>query len=136
MAEVKRAMVRENSSRYPRTRPAPLDADSDADSGKDSDRDKQASKPQPSHTTRNRVPSSRGFINFSSAKQRHKNQIAAAKSSKRGDLLFNMIRLDIATFDLFDLPPIRYEAFMKTFGTNNTMQVHILIFLKRKKSIR
>ena len=33
-----------------------------------------------------------------------------------------MIRLDVVAFDLMELPPVRYEAFMKTFGATNTMQ--------------
>ena len=33
-----------------------------------------------------------------------------------------MIRLDVVAFDLMELPPVRYEAFMKTFGGTNMMQ--------------
>ena len=33
-----------------------------------------------------------------------------------------MIRLDIVTFSLFELNPIRYDDFMRTFGTSNMSQ--------------
>ena len=48
--------------------------------------------------------------------------MAAGKARRRGDELLAMIRLDVVAFDLMELPPIRYEAFMKTFGATNTMQ--------------
>ena len=48
-----------------------------------------------------------GFINFSAAKERNKVQIAAAAATSRGSELLQMIRLDIVSFDLLDLPPIR-----------------------------
>ena len=63
-----------------------------------------------------------GLINFSAARARQKTQIAAKAATSRGSELLGMIRLDIVTFDLLDMPPIRYEAFMKTFGKTNTLQ--------------
>ena len=33
-----------------------------------------------------------------------------------------MIRLDVVSFELFNLPPIRYDAFMRTFGAANALQ--------------
>ena len=63
-----------------------------------------------------------GFVNFSTAKERQKTQLAAGKARRRGDELLGMIRLDVVAFDLMELPPVRYEAFMKTFGATNTMQ--------------
>ena len=61
-------------------------------------------------------------MNFSTAKERQKTQLAAGKARRRGDDLLGMIRLDVVAFDLMELPPVRYEAFMKTFGATNTMQ--------------
>ena len=63
-----------------------------------------------------------GFVNFSTARERAKTQQAAGKARRRGDELLAMIRLDVVAFDLMELPPVRYEAFMKTFGATNTMQ--------------
>ena len=34
------------------------------------------------------------------------------KARKRGDALLTMIRLDYAKYDLFELPPIPYDALM------------------------
>ncbi len=35
-----------------------------------------------------------------------------------------MIELDIAVYDMFDLPPLsEYEVYVKKFGTGNTRQV-------------
>ena len=68
-----------------------------------------------------------GFVNFSTARERAKTQQAAGKARRRGDELLAMIRLDVVAFDLMELPPVRYEAFMKTFGATNTMQVFNII---------
>ena len=51
-----------------------------------------------------------GLINFSAARARQKTQIAAKAATSRGSELLGMIRLDIVTFDLLDMPPIRYKA--------------------------
>jgi hypothetical protein len=41
-----------------------------------------------------------------------------------------MIRLDIVTFELFELPPIRNEDFMRTFGTSNMIQAQKPMILR------
>ena len=36
-----------------------------------------------------------------------------------------MIELDIAAYDMFDLPPLsEYEVYVKKFGTDDTRQVY------------
>ena len=34
-----------------------------------------------------------------------------------------MIRLDTVNFTLFELAPVPYEVYMKTYGCSNTLQV-------------
>jgi hypothetical protein len=36
-----------------------------------------------------------------------------------------MIRLDTVNFTLFELAPVPYEVYMKTYGCSNTLQVAI-----------
>ena len=120
MREVKQAMIRENSARHPRARRA---AAGEPSSDKSDDSGKGSSKEEEDTTSRaKRGSGGGGFINFSSAKARQKTQVAAGRARRRGDELLTMIRLDVVAFDLMELPPIRYEAFMKTFGATNTMQ--------------
>ena len=92
---VKEAMRRENSGVGSHTKNSPASADSGRQSGE--------SPPSPARQERKQS----GFINFSAAKERNKVQIAAAAATSRGSELLQMIRLDIVTFDLLDLPPIR-----------------------------
>ena len=108
--DVKKAMISETSAR-PNRRPARQEEDIQTEVERET-----KAKPQ------KRPPSGKGYVNFSAAKERHKTQVAAGKVAKRGDRLLQMIRLDVVNFDLFELPPIRYEAFMKTFGASNTLQ--------------
>ena len=90
LAAVKEAMRRENSGvGSPARKPAASDLESPASPAARQER-KQS-----------------GFINFSAAKERNKVQLAAAAATSRGSELLQMIRLDIVTFDLLDLPPIR-----------------------------
>ena len=112
---VKEAMRRENSERRRKS------------SSDDSGRTSMPESPQKGRKgeDRERVDEERkpsGLINFSAARARQKTQIAAKAATSRGSELLGMIRLDIVTFDLLDMPPIRYEAFMKTFGKTNTLQ--------------
>ena len=109
MVEVKAAMIRENSA------PSKQKGESDKsfqDSGHVSNDD------QNQNETR-RKPSGKVTFNFASAKQKQRTQKAAGKAKKRGDELLTMIRLDVAKYDLFDLPPIAYEALM---GNSNRVQ--------------
>lgn len=115
MEQVKAAMIRENSARYPRRQAQPIE-ESD-DSGKGSPGiEEQSPKKEP------RAQSGRTLINFNVAKKKQEIQKAAGKTKKRGDNLKGMISLNVVRFDLMDLPPIRYEAFMKSFGTSNARQ--------------
>ena len=95
LAEVKEAMIRENS--------APVTKRSNEMSD-DSGRDSPGSPTKRAAQESTRKPSG---INFTAAKARQKTQIAAKAANSRGSELLNMIRLDIVTFDLIDLPPIR-----------------------------
>ena len=111
MEAVKEAMKRENSGRRRKS------------SSDDSGRTSMPESPQKGRRDgreEERKPS--GLINFSAARARQKTQIAAKAATSRGSELLGMIRLDIVTFDLLDMPPIRYEAFMKTFGKTNSLQ--------------
>ena len=39
---------------------------------------------------------------------------------------FQLIELDVARFDLFDMPPVNeYELYMRTFGSSATKQVYV-----------
>ena len=88
---VKEAMKRENSS---------VRGKKNKTSSEDSGRE---SPPSPARQERKQS----GFINFSAAKERNKIQLASAAATSRGSELLQMIRLDIVSFDLLDLPPIR-----------------------------
>ncbi|TRY78803.1 hypothetical protein TCAL_07584 [Tigriopus californicus] len=115
MEQVKAAMIRENSARHPRGQ-AQVIEESD-DSGKGSPGVEEQSPKKEA-----RVSSGRTLINFNVAKKKQDTQKAAGKTKKRGDNLKGMISLNVVRFDLLDLPPIRYEAFMKSFGTSNARQ--------------
>ena len=91
---VKEAMKRENSGMRTRRTESRF-----GDSGRES--------PSPASPVMREERKQSGFINFSAAKQRNKVQIAAAAATSRGSELLQMIRLDIVSFDLLDLPPIR-----------------------------
>lgn len=116
MAEVKQAMIRENSVKYTRRN----DNSQQQSNNNESNVNNNKTSTTPSTTTY--VEQKRGFINFSAAKERQKTKFAAGRARRRGDELLSMIRLDIVTFALFELPPIRYEDFMRTFGTSNMTQ--------------
>ena len=114
MDEVKAAMAQENSAaNYPRR---------SSDGGDDGDQTTKqfghnhyqdsghGSNDEKSESHHQRKPSGKVAVNFASAKQRQKSQITAGKTKKRGDELLTMIRLDVAKYDMFDLPPIAYEG--------------------------
>ena len=117
MKEVKAAMNRENSAAvYDPPSHRKSRSNQQNSSNGDSGNGSNDEKPEVSK----RKPSGKVSVNFASAKQRQKSQIAAGKTKKRGDELLTMIRLDIAKYDLFDLPPIAYEALMA--GQTNRVQ--------------
>ncbi len=105
MAEVKAAMKRENSA----ANYEPPNRSKETFQSSQDDNEEGNNKPDPLIT---RKPSGKIAVNFASAKERQKTKMVAGKTKKRGDELLTMIRLDIAKIDLFDLPPIAYEALM------------------------
>nr|CAD7255791.1 unnamed protein product [Timema shepardi] len=62
------------------------------------------------------------FINFANARKRQIEKRASAKSKKRGEELLDMIRLDAMSYSLFDIAPIPYEVYMKSYGRSNAVQ--------------
>jgi hypothetical protein len=56
-------------------------------------------------------------------------QQATATAKKRGEKLLDMIRLDTVSFTLFDLAPVPYEVYMKSYGCSNTLQVIITSYI-------
>ncbi|XP_067686428.1 cytoplasmic dynein 2 intermediate chain 1-like isoform X2 [Haliotis asinina] len=73
-----------------------------------------------------KVNRGRTFIDFVSAKQVALNATTASRTRKRGTDLQKMIELDIARYDMFDLPPVReYEMYIRSFGRSNTKQAYI-----------
>lgn len=51
---------------------------------------------------------------------------AKAKVSKRGALLMEMIKLDVMSFNILDIPSVPYEVYMQCYGRSNTIQVNYL----------
>ena len=96
---VKEAMRRENSERRRKSssddsgRTSMPESPQKGRKGEDRERNEEERKPS-------------GLINFSAARARQKTQIAAKAATSRGSELLGMIRLDIVTFDLLDMPPM------------------------------
>ena len=111
MAEVKAAMRRENSAANYSSRSS-SDQTSLHNHYQDSDTaiSRENDEKPDSQSHNQRKPSGKVAVNFASAKQRQKSKITAGKTKKRGDELLTMIRLDVAKYDMFDLPPIAYEG--------------------------
>ncbi|XP_012946407.1 WD repeat-containing protein 60 [Aplysia californica] len=66
------------------------------------------------------------FINFVSAKQRVVNSTVASKARKRAEDLSKLIELDVARYDMFDLPPVKeYELYIRSFGRSDTKQAYV-----------
>ena len=77
-----------------------------------------------SSRSRPKTSSSRTFINFVSAKQRVISDKAMSKTRRRGRELQSLIELDVASYDIFDMPPVReYDLYMRSFGRSNAKQV-------------
>ena len=65
-----------------------------------------------------------GLINFTSAKQQVLNRKANSKTAKRAADLLQMLELDVARYDMFDLPPVKeYDLYIRSFGRTDTQQV-------------
>ncbi|KDR24443.1 WD repeat-containing protein 60 isoform X2 [Zootermopsis nevadensis] len=65
------------------------------------------------------------FINFANARKRKQEKMANATTKKRGEKLLDMIQLDTVSFTLFELSPVPYEVYMKSYGCSNTLQAHV-----------
>ncbi|XP_078332880.1 cytoplasmic dynein 2 intermediate chain 1-like isoform X6 [Crassostrea virginica] len=71
-------------------------------------------------------PVTRGLINFSGAKQRAMSRKAHSKTTKRAQDLLQMIELDVSSYDLFDLPPVKeYDLYIRSFGRTDTKQAYV-----------
>ena len=63
-----------------------------------------------------------------SAKQRQITEAASSKTRRRGNELLQLIELDTAHFDMFDMPPMgEYELYMCSYGRSNTTQVRFCL---------
>ncbi|XP_072173469.1 cytoplasmic dynein 2 intermediate chain 1-like isoform X1 [Diadema setosum] len=68
----------------------------------------------------------RTFINFVAAKQRQISDQVAQRTRKRGQELMSLIDLDVASYDIFDMPPVReYDRYISSFGRSNTKQAFV-----------
>ncbi|XP_067012310.2 cytoplasmic dynein 2 intermediate chain 1 [Anabrus simplex] len=115
--EVREAVERENSALAARGRVKEqlVQRVVAADEGFEED-DKPDESSKPTVTT---------FINFTNAKKRMLEKKLTARARRRGEQLLDMIRLDVMSFSLFELSPMPYELFMKSYGRSNTTQVHV-----------
>ncbi|XP_058954836.2 cytoplasmic dynein 2 intermediate chain 1 isoform X2 [Pocillopora verrucosa] len=69
---------------------------------------------------------SHGRINFVAAKQKQITNQVASRTRKRGQELMHLIDLDVAVFDIFELPPLNeYELYIKNFGRSDTKQAYV-----------
>ncbi|XP_006815867.1 cytoplasmic dynein 2 intermediate chain 1-like [Saccoglossus kowalevskii] len=111
MEELRRALAEENTSSKRRQY----------------DRDDYASQSPSSDTYRPRTGrGGRSFVNFVAATQRVISDKVSSKTKKRGKELMRLIDLDIASFDMFDLPPLKeYELYIKNFGRSDTRQAYV-----------
>ena len=54
---------------------------------------------------------------------------AHSKTTKRAQDLLQMIELDVSSYDLFDLPPVKeYDLYIRSFGRTDTKQVPVFNF--------
>ncbi|RUS85060.1 hypothetical protein EGW08_007197, partial [Elysia chlorotica] len=72
------------------------------------------------------APRAKTFINFISAKQRVMDNTVAGRVRKRFEDLSKLIELDVSSFEMFDLPPVReYELYIRSFGRSDTQQAYV-----------
>ncbi|CAH3154809.1 unnamed protein product [Pocillopora meandrina] len=90
---------------------------------------KEERKEHPEPINREKVPAttaSHGRINFVAAKQKQITNQVASRTRKRGQELMHLIDLDVAVFDIFELPPLNeYELYIKNFGRSDTKQAYV-----------
>lgn len=91
--------------------------------------DSRESRSERSSASNTRLTTSRTgrtFINFVAAKQRQISDQVSQQTRKRGQELMNLIDLDVAGYDLFDMPPVReYDRYIASFGRSNTKQAFV-----------
>ncbi|XP_059145330.1 cytoplasmic dynein 2 intermediate chain 1-like isoform X3 [Physella acuta] len=118
MEEVLRAIDEENN------RLASISRKSNWSDSTDDDRLKESrdySEPVQKNTSK-----TKSFINFVSAKQRVMSNTIAGKTRKRFEDLSKLIELDVARYEMFDLPPVQeYQIYMRTFGRSDTKQAYV-----------
>ncbi|KAG1659587.1 WD repeat-containing protein 60 [Nymphon striatum] len=71
------------------------------------------------------IKSTKNIMSFSETQKREKHGKVLSKIRTRADELNDLITLDTNYFDLFDLPPVNYEVYIKNFGRMNAKQVCI-----------
>ncbi|KAF5299509.1 hypothetical protein FQR65_LT01092 [Abscondita terminalis] len=71
------------------------------------------------------IQSCSSFINFAQAQKRIKQNRHFEKQKKRGEELLNMIKLDQYNFTLFEMSPVSYDVFIRSFGTTNAIQTAV-----------
>ncbi|KAK7578185.1 hypothetical protein V9T40_010390 [Parthenolecanium corni] len=64
----------------------------------------------------------RSMESFASAKKRQQNSKMAHKIASRGERLLQMITLDSMNFSLFEMSPVPYHIFMRSYARKNTTQ--------------
>ncbi|XP_054707121.1 cytoplasmic dynein 2 intermediate chain 1-like [Uloborus diversus] len=69
------------------------------------------------------MKASRSFINFASAVEQEKKKKCTNKVLKRASELLDIITLDVVPFDIIDVPPMKYETYIRTFGKSGSSQV-------------
>ncbi|XP_069121844.1 cytoplasmic dynein 2 intermediate chain 1-like isoform X3 [Argopecten irradians] len=69
---------------------------------------------------------SKTLINFMGAKKRAMTSHAGAIIGKRAQDLLQMVELDTAEYDLFDMPPVKeYDLYIRSFGRSDTTQAYV-----------
>ncbi|XP_060068052.1 cytoplasmic dynein 2 intermediate chain 1-like [Ylistrum balloti] len=73
-----------------------------------------------------KVSRSKTLINFMGAKKRAMVSHAGSLIGKRAQDLLQMIELDTAEYDLFDMPPVKeYDLYIRSFGRSDTTQAYV-----------
>ncbi|KFM60115.1 WD repeat-containing protein 60, partial [Stegodyphus mimosarum] len=68
---------------------------------------------------------SRSFINFASAVEQEKKKKFSNKVMKRASDLLEIITPDVMSFEVINIPPMKYETYIRTFGKSDTKQAFV-----------
>lgn len=82
-------------------------------------------KEEPPPPASGSMKTSRSFINFAGAKEEREKKKVTNKILKRGMELLEIITLDKMSYDVFDMPPMKYDVYIRSFGKSNTKQAFI-----------